>query len=200
MSPSIEGKLKLYDRYLALPQVSRSGSLGINFEKILSQKAELPDDPSIKIDYFDSQIRAAATDSQRVRWYARKAKAAETTEKAAIEDEMLSKFFDNTDKDVEGLIAGVLLRKIDRTSDSVESGLLCDRLIQRYSDSTDSRVLYTVVRAFGLKAKAADNNKTKLEIYSTVIDRYKDISDFLVKDAVNDVIAAKFRLEMKGND
>jgi hypothetical protein len=32
-----------------------------------------------------------------------------------------------------------------------------------------------------------------------VIDQYKDIDDFLVKKAVDDVIAAKFRLEMKAN-
>jgi hypothetical protein len=141
LSASAEEKLKLYDRYLALPQASRP-VMSISFEKIISQKAELSGAPSIKIDYFDNQIRAAATDRQRVGWYARKAEAAGMPERMTIEEEMIAKFFDSTEQDVEGVITGVFLRKIGRAPDSAETNMLCDRLIQRYSGSADNHALY----------------------------------------------------------
>lgn len=199
LEASNEEKIKLYDRYLAFPQVSRANALGLGLEKILAQKAELSGDPAVKTDYFDRQIQAAGTDRQRVNWYARKAEAAGNMERPAIEEEMIAKYFDSTDEEIEGVIARALLGKIGRAADSAEAGLLCDRLIQRYGGSTGSQVEYAVVRAFIYKAKATDDDEMKLKLYSSVIERYQDNDDYLVKRLVDEAIAARFRLEMKAD-
>lgn len=188
-------KLRLYDWYLAFPQTGRFVIMNIYLEKILADKAEISGDPSIQSDYFEAQIKAAATDSERVYWFSRKAGAANPAERAAIEEEMITKFFDITELGAEKTVAAAFLRKIERTSDSDEKITLCDRLIKRYGDGPDGRAPYAVVRALTIKAKALKDDDARLELYTTIIDRYKDIDDYLVKSAVDEVIAAKFRLE-----
>lgn len=198
---NVEDRLKLYDRYLALPQVGRrSGFLNASLEEILSQKAAAVGDPAIISDYFDEKIRAAATDGERVDWYARKAEAAGKNDRAAVEDEIIVRFFDIADNEVEGAVAGIFLKKIRRISYMDEQSRLCDRLIERYQNSGDDQALYAVVQVFGLKADATEDEAARIELYSKAIDRYKGNKNFLVKKAVNEAVAARFRLEMKRNE
>jgi hypothetical protein len=131
-----------------------------------------------------------------VAWYARKAEALSGADRSAIEEEMITKFFDNRDTDVERIIARMLLRKIERTSDQAERAALSDRLIKRYQGDVNSLVLYAVVRAMVFEAEAAEGDAAKLELYSAIINRYRDIDDYSVKKAVDEVIAAKYRLEL----
>lgn len=90
-----------------------------------------------------------------------------------------------------------MLRKIRRTADFNEKNELCDKLINRYEHSADDRAIYAVIQAFNQKAKAARDDEAKLQIYSTLIERYKDNRDYSVKNAIDEAIAAKFRLEMR---
>ena len=190
-------KLKLYDRFLAYPAVAGTGFRGLYLELILAQKAELTGQPSTQSDYYEQQIQMAATDNERAAWYDLKAKAAEIKDRPTIDEEIIAKFFDTTQGDTERVVAGALLRKIERTSDLVEREALCDRLIQRFRGSDHLRVRYEVARAMILKAQAARDDRRKLELYTAVIDQYQGLDDFMVKKAVDEAIAAKFRLELR---
>lgn len=197
LAENAEEKMQLYDKFLAFPVMGRPGFREDSFEKILSRKAELSGGSSVKNDYFDDKIRSAANDSERINWYARKAAGAELSERVAIEEEMITKFFDSTEKEVEGTVARLLARKFLGTSDPFEKNELSDRLIERYKDSGNDYAMYASIMAYKNKAEAAENDEAKLEIYNTVIERYKDKRDPMVKDMVDGIIAAKFRLEAK---
>ena len=197
LTDSVEEKLELYDWYLTFPQMADFDVMDINFEKVVTRKAELTGDPLVKSYYFDAKMKAATTDLERVQWSVRKAAAAGKTDSAEIDEEIITKFFDSTEAGVESLVAGALLNKIMKTSDENEKNILCDRLITRYQDSTDDRALSAVIQALTFKAGAAEDDEAKLEIYSAIIDRYKNIDDFFVKKRVDDAIAAKYRLERK---
>ena len=200
LTESVEEKIKLYDRYLIFPQGSQGLISNRNFEKILSKKAELSGDHSIINDFYDDRIRAAATENERFNWYHRKARAAEETDRAAIEEEMITEFFDNTDVIIEGNIAIALIEKIRKTVDLEEKNRLCDRLIKRYGDSKDVRALHAVLMAYQLKAGMAQSDDAKLEIHSNVIDRYKDKGYPSLKRSVDYAVAEKSRLEKKMNE
>ena len=206
---SAEEKLKLCDRYLALAKMVKTDFTNIYDKQILDLKVKVSGDPSINNDYFDDNIRAAATDRERIKWYRLKfeaiaermsfrSAAAKNVDIAAVEEEIITKFFDSTEDSAESLVTKVLLNKIKRTIDLNERDVLCDHLITRYQNSTDGIILSAVVRAFIFKAEAAKEDETKFEIYSAVIERYQDMDNYWVKKEVDEAIAAKFRLEMKG--
>ena len=195
LTDNADEKIALYDRFLLIPQPGKAGFLNQSLEKILSKKTEVSGDPSIKNSYFDEKIRTATTDHERVNWYVQKARAAPWAERAAIEQEMLDKFFDSPEKEIQGSLAEALFNVMRSTGDAAERDKLCDRLIDRYGNSDDSRALYSVIRAFAAKADAAKDDAAKLELYNDAVERYKRNDDFLVKRALNDIIAAKFRLE-----
>lgn len=195
LSGSVEEKLKLYEKYLAFPQPADTDFMNLSLKIILSEKAKLSGDPSLKNNYFDEKIRTAATDRERVGWYVRKADAAEMLERGGIEEEIIARFFDSTDKDVEREVARALLRRSRTIFDAAEKNELCDRLIARFQDSTDDFVQVVVVRTFALKATAADDDEKRLELYTATIERYKGVDGFPVKREVDEIIAARFRLE-----
>lgn len=197
LSANAAEKLKLYDIYLNYPPVSRLGFMGFQLETILTLKAELTDQPSTKSDYYDHQIQMAATDRERAAWYLQKSITAEVKDRPAIDEEIIAKFYDNTQDDVEWIVAWALLRKIESTPSPAEREALCDRLIERYRGGAGRQVMSSVARAMILKAQAARNDSRKLELYSAVIDQYQGLDDYAVKMAVDEAIAAKIRLELR---
>ena len=200
LSDNTEEKLKLYDRYIYFAEMDKYSYADIDLGIILTRKAELLGDPSVKNGYFDEKIRSAATDLERVKWYSSKALFAEETDKAAIEDEIIAIFFDNTAPDIEMFAVWTFFNKIEKTLDLAERDILCDRLIKRYQDSVDHYVLNIVARTFILKAEVAKEDGAKIEIYSTVIERYQNKASrdgSFLKKSVDEAIAAKEKLEIK---
>lgn len=196
-------KMKLYDKYLALPQFGISSRRNKDLEKILAIKAELSGNPSLMDDYFDDKIRTAATDRECVEWYNRKAKrfgmfGKEAIKREMIEEEMIAKFFDSTDKDVEKIIADAFYEKIRRTHDPDKKNELSDRLIARYRNSVDDRVQSIVIQAMIAKAETIKNENKRIELYSDIIERHKDAKGIWIKGVVDKAIVAKFRLESEG--
>jgi hypothetical protein len=200
---NVSDKLKLYDYYLALPQ-AQEGVLSIHvYEDMISEKAEISGDLSIKNEYYDRHIKNAGTDTDRVKWYSRKllhtSYEAHTAERAAIEDEVISRFFDNTEEEVEGNVALIFWGKMKKTANEEEKAVFTDRLITRYKNSHDSLARSVVINALKEKAKMAQDDTTKIEAYSTIIDQYKNVGDYFVSKSVNEAIAAKYQLEMKSD-
>jgi hypothetical protein len=198
MVESAGEKLDMYNMYLALLQLyNYSYSFFVNevLTDILTRKAIISGDPSVKNVYYDDKIRNAATESDRAIWYYHKSEAVEMREKARVKDELINVFIDSTDPNVKLTVVSTLHEKALQTRDAREKIKWCDQIFAHYGDSTDGYILSIVIDALAMKADMTEDNAAKFKIYDDMIERYQSIDDPFVKYALERIRTAKSALE-----